>query len=77
LPTTELRWWATGLAAAFPLVFAAAVVPRGAALGLVAGLAGGTAALVAIVRDRERALTVFAALAPAVVAVGFLVAELV
>jgi hypothetical protein len=32
---------------------------------------------VAIVRDRERALTVFAALAPAVVAVGFLVAELV
>lgn len=45
-----------GLAAAFfPLVFAAAVVPRGAALGFVFGLAGGVAALMAIVRDRERA----------------------
>jgi hypothetical protein len=27
LPTTDLGWWAIGLAAAFPLVFAAAVVP--------------------------------------------------
>jgi hypothetical protein len=35
----------------FPLVFAAAVVPIGAALGFVCAPAGGAAALVAIVRD--------------------------
>jgi hypothetical protein len=40
LPTTDLGWWAVGLAAAFfVLVLAAAVVPRGAALGFVCGLA--------------------------------------
>lgn len=75
LPTTHLGRWAVGLAAFFPLVFAAAVVPRGAALGFVCGLAGGAAALVAIVRDRERAVTVFAALAPLVAAVAFVLAE--
>jgi hypothetical protein len=75
LPTTHLGRWAVGLAAAFfPLVFAAAVVPRGAALGFVCGLAGGAAALVAIVRDRERAVIVFAALAPLAIAVAFLLA---
>jgi hypothetical protein len=78
LPTTYLGRWAVGLAAAFcPLVFTAAVGPRGAALGFVCGLASGAAALVAIIRDRERAVTVFAALAPAVLAVGFLLAELI
>ena len=78
LPTTNLGWWATGLAAAFlPLVFAAAVAPGGAALGLVCGLAGGFAALKAIVSDRERAVTVFAALMPLVIAVAFVLAELI
>jgi hypothetical protein len=38
---------------------------------------GGLAALVAIVRDRERAVTVFAALAPVAIAVAFALAELV
>jgi hypothetical protein len=67
-----------GFAAAFfPLVFAAAMVPRGAALGFVCGLAGGVAALLAIIRDRERALTVFAALLPLVVGVAFVLAELI
>lgn len=78
LPTTRLGWWAVGLAAAFfPLVFAAAVVPRGAALGLVCGLAGGVAASIAIVRDHERAVTVFAAVAPFAVGLTFMVAELI
>jgi hypothetical protein len=78
LPTTNLGRWAVGLAAAFfPLVFAAALVPRGAALGFVSGLAGGAAALVAIVRDRERAVTVFAAVAPLFIAVAFVLAELI
>ena len=78
LPTTQLGWWGAGLAAAFfPLVFAAALVPRAAALGLVCGLAGGGAALVGIIRDRERAVTVLAALVPTVVGVGFVLVELV
>ena len=78
LPTTDLGRWAIGLAAAsFPLVFAAGVVPRGAAIGFVFGLAGGVAALMAIIRDRERAVTVFAALLPLVVGVAFVLAELI
>lgn len=78
LPTTNLGRWAVGLATAFfPLVFAAAVVPRGAALGLVCGLAGGVAASIAIVRDHERAVTVFAAVVPFVIGLAFMVAELI
>ena len=78
LPTTRLGWWAVGLAAAFfPFVFAAAVMPRAAAIGFVGGLAGGVAALMAIIRDRERALTVFVALLPLVIAVAFLLVELI
>jgi hypothetical protein len=52
-------------------------VPTGAAIGFVCGLAGGVAALMAIIRDRERALTVFVALAPLVIAVAFLLLELI
>jgi cyanate permease len=54
-------------------------VPRAAALGFVCGLAGGAgaAALMAIIRDRERAVTVFAALVPLVVGVGFVLVELI
>jgi len=78
LPTTTLGRWAVGLAIAFfPLVFAAGVVPRAAALGFLCGLAGGVGALVAIVRDRERALGVFAAAVPVAVAVAFVLAELI
>ena len=78
LPTTPLGRWALGLAAPFlPLVFVAAVVPRAAALGFACGVAGGAAALVAIGRDRDRAVLVFAALAPLAIAVAFLLAELV
>jgi hypothetical protein len=67
-----------GLAAAFfPLVFAAPVVPGGAALGLASGLAGGVAAVVAITRERERALTVFAALVPLVIAAAFALAQVI
>ena len=78
LPTTKLGWWAAGLAAVFfPLVFSAAAVPKAAALGFVCGLAGGAAALTAITRDGERAVTVFAALVPLVVGVGFALGELI
>ena len=78
LPTTHLGWWAVGLAAAFfPFVFAAAVVPRGAAIGFVCGFGGGVTALMAMIRYRERALTVFVALVPLVIAVAFLLVELI
>jgi hypothetical protein len=78
LPTTDLGRWAVGLAAAFsPLVFLTGVVPRSAALAFVCGLAGGLAALAAVVRDRERAVTVFAALVPLAIAVAFALAELI
>ena len=75
-PTTKLGWWAVGLAAAFfPLVFAAGVVPRAALLGLVCGLAGGVAAAIATVRDHERGLAVLAGVVPFVIAVAFMLAE--
>ena len=61
LPTTLLGRWAVGLAAAF-----FALWPD-----------GGVVALVTIVRARERALTVFAALAPLAFAAAFVVAELI
>ena len=78
LPTTVAGWCAVGLAGAFfVLVLAAAAVPRGAALGFVCGLAGGALALTAVLRDRERAATVFAALLPLVIAVAFVLVELI
>jgi hypothetical protein len=78
LPKTHLGWWAVGLAAAFfPFVFAAAALPSAAAIGFVCGLASGVAALMAIIRDRERALTVLVALVPLVIAVAFLLVQLI
>jgi hypothetical protein len=78
LPTTQLGWWAVGLAAAFfALVLVGTVVPRGGMFAVLCGAAGGVLALVAIVRDRERGLSVLAALAPLALAAGFAVAELV
>ena len=66
------------LAATFlVLVLVGTVVPRGGGLALACGLAAGLAALLAIVRARERTLTVFAALAPSAFAVAFVVAELI
>ena len=75
LPTTRLGWWAVGLAAAFfPFVLA---VPRGAFLGFLCGLAGGIAAIVAVVQDQERAVIVLAALIPLAIPIAFVLAELV
>ncbi|HEU0336588.1 MAG TPA: hypothetical protein VFR43_08530 [Gaiellaceae bacterium] len=76
-PRTELGQWAVGLAAAWVvLVLAWRALPGGAAFGLACGLAGGTAGVVAIVRDRERAVSVFAAVLPLLFVVGFVLAEL-
>ena len=78
LPQTVLGWRAVGLAvAAIILVLAWTIVPLGAAFGFACGLAGGVAALIAIVRLEERALTVFLAVLPLAFVVAFVVAELV
>ena len=77
LPSTRLGWWAVALAATFlPLVLAAGVVPRSAAAGLLAAVAGGSCAVVAITRRGERALAVYAAVVPLTIAAAFLLAEL-
>lgn len=77
VPTTRLGRWAVGLAIAnVVLVLAWTILPGGAALGFACGLAGGVVGLVAIVRGRERALAVFAALAPFATVVAFVLAEL-
>ena len=78
LPTTRRGWWAVGLSTSFlPLVFAGAVVPLAAAVGILCGLGGGVAALLAIVGERERALTVWLALVPLVIAIAFVLVQLV
>lgn len=77
LPTTRLGRWAVGLAVAYPLLVTAwRILPGGALLGFASGIAGGVLALVAIVRRGERALLVFAAVAPLVLVVAFVLAEL-
>lgn len=77
LPSTRLGWWAVALAAAFlPLVLATSLVPRGAAFGLLAAIAGGSCAIAAITHRGERALAVYAAVAPLAIAAAFLLAEL-
>jgi hypothetical protein len=78
LPTTTLGWWAVGLSAGFwAFVSAATVVPRGAGVAFLLGLAGFVTALVAIVRDAERAALVALTFVPALIAVAFVLAELI
>ena len=76
-PTTRLGRWAVGLAVASVVTnFAWRLLgPLGGFPSLLFGLAGGLVALAAIVRARERAVSVFVALLPFVGAVAFVVAE--
>lgn len=79
LPTTPLGSWSLRLAvAAVVLVLGWRLMgPLGAAPGFALGLAGGVAALVAVLRRGERAITVFAALLPLAFVIAFLLAELI
>ncbi len=78
LPMTRSGRWAVALALAGTLLMLAwTVLPGGGASALVLWLAGGIVALVAFTRHGERGLLVFAALLPFVMAVVFVVAELV
>jgi hypothetical protein len=78
LPTTALGRRAVWLAvASVVLTLLWSVLAAGAALSFLSGLAGSVAALVAIVRRGDRALTVYAAaLLPGVLVVVFVLAEL-
>jgi hypothetical protein len=86
LPTTPVGWWALRFAGASVLVMS--LLPLQAIpyfgwviwglgfLGLPAVLVGGVLALAAIIRDKERALSVFAAFIPLVFLVVLFVVEL-
>jgi hypothetical protein len=77
-PATAVGRWAFGLAVAnVVLMFAWRLMgPLGGFPGLVAGLAGGICALVAIIRYRDRAAAVVLAVVPFVLVVLFVLAEL-
>ena len=51
------------------------VLPGGAGLGLLFGIGAGVLAVLAIVRDHERAWSVFAALLPLILVIGFVLGE--
>jgi len=76
-PATRLGKWAVGLGVAFfVFMLGWSVVPGGAFIGLACAVAGGIVALVAILRHGERAIAVLAMLVPFLLAVVFVLAEL-
>ena len=79
LPTTSLGRWAASLATASILTMLAwgAMGPLGGFPSLAFGLAGGIAALVAITRRGERAVSVLLALVPFAGVVLFVLGELI
>ena len=75
-PHTKLGWWAVGLAAAsIVLLFAWSILPGGAWLSFICGLAGGIIALIAIIRQQERSWLVWLTLLPMLNVVIFILAE--
>lgn len=77
LPHTKLGWWAVWLAvASIVLVLAWSILPGGAWLGFLCGLAGGVMALIAVIRQQERSWLVFLSILPMVNVVIFIAAEL-
>jgi hypothetical protein len=77
IPHTKLGWWAVGLAvASIVLILAWSILPGGAWLGFLCGLAGGILALVAIIRQQERSWLVFLSILPMLNVITFIAAEL-
>ena len=88
LPTTSIGWWALGLGGTSMLLLFAAplinLIPGEAGntamfatylSAFAAGVVGGIAALIAIIRRRERAVTVFLAAMPLAMYVVLIVIE--
>ena len=64
-PHTKLGRWAVGLAASsFVLQFAWSILPGGAWLSFICGLAGGIVALIALIRQHERSWLVYLCILP-------------
>ena len=75
-PTTRLGWWAIGLAvASFVLMLAWSILPGGAGLSFLCGLASGIIALIAIVRQHERSWLVFLSVLPMLIVFIFILGE--
>ena len=69
-------WWAIGLAgASIVLIFAWSILPGGAILGFLCGIAGGVLALIAIIRQHERSWIVFLSLLPLFWVLVFILGE--
>ncbi len=77
-PATQLGWGAVALAAASVVLIPSwkLMGQAGAVPGLSCGFAGGIVALAAMLRQKERAVTVVASLVPFLFAVVFVIAEL-
>lgn len=79
MPTTKLGWWAFWLALAFfplqMLWYPLSFIGLGAIPAFLAGICAGVCAVVAVTRDKERALFVFAAMVPLLFVVFFLIGE--
>jgi hypothetical protein len=76
-PHTKLGWWAVGLAAtSIVLLLTWSILPGGAWLSFLCGIAGGIIALIAVIRRHERSWLIFLSILPMLNVVTFIVAEL-
>lgn len=77
LPESPIGWWAVGCAAfgtAFMLAWQ--LMPFGAWPGFILQVSGGVLALVAIIREKDRALTVIVAVMSMLFLIWFITVEL-
>lgn len=75
-PRTKPGRWAVGLAiASIPLMLLWSVLPGGALLSFLCGLAGGILALTTIIRRKERSWLLFLAILPLLNVLFFLFGE--
>lgn len=75
-PSTRTGWWAVGLAlASIILNLAWTILPGGAIIAFICGLAGGILALFAVIRQHERSWLVFLSILPMLSVIFFLLGE--
>jgi len=75
-PHTKLGKWSVGLAvASVLLILAWSILPGGAWLGFLCGVAGGITALTAIIRQHERSWAVWLPLLPLAFVLFFIIGE--
>ena len=74
-PSTQLGWWAIGLAAACIVDILAYRILGGAMLGFLCGFIGGILALIAVIRQGERSWLVFLSILPMLWVLLFILGE--